>query len=45
MAGFHASCAGLPAPSTAPRVRIVQQAQLRAALPWAARSLGLPPPG
>jgi hypothetical protein len=44
MAGFFASCAAQPAPATAPRVRIVQQEQLRVALPWAARSLDLPPP-
>jgi hypothetical protein len=43
-AGFWASVAGLPAPSTAPRVREVQIHQLRVALPWAARVLGLPPP-
>jgi aminoglycoside phosphotransferase (APT) family kinase protein len=43
-AGFWASVAGLPAPPTAPRVREVQLAQLRVALPWAARTLDLPPP-
>jgi hypothetical protein len=43
-AGFWASVVGLPPPVTAPRVREVQLAQLRVALPWAARTLGLPPP-
>jgi hypothetical protein len=44
MAGFFASHAGLPPPEFAPRVREVQKSQLRTALPWAARALGLPPP-
>jgi len=43
-AGFWASVVGLPPPATAPRVRGVQLAQLRVALPWAARALGLPAP-
>jgi hypothetical protein len=41
LAGFFGSRAGLPAPPTAPAVRAVQLAQLRVALPWAARELGL----
>jgi aminoglycoside phosphotransferase (APT) family kinase protein len=45
IAGFFAARAGLPAPATAPRVRPLQLAQLRVALPWAARALGLPEPG
>jgi hypothetical protein len=44
MAGFFASFAGLPPPPAAPTVRAVQLSQLRTALPWAARALGLPPP-
>jgi hypothetical protein len=41
LAGVWAAVAGLPPPPTAPRVRAVQVAQLRVALPWAARELGL----
>lgn len=41
LAGFFGSRAGLPAPPTAPGVRAVQLAQLRIALSWAARELGL----
>jgi hypothetical protein len=44
MSGFFAARAGLPPIPTAPHVRKVQLAQLRTALPWAARALGLPPP-
>jgi hypothetical protein len=44
MGGFFAARAGLPPIPTAPHVRGVQLAQLRTALPWAARALGLPPP-
>jgi hypothetical protein len=43
ISGFFASRAGLPLISSAPRVRGVQLQQLRTALPWAARVLGLPP--
>ncbi len=43
--GFFAARAGLPPPEGAPRVRGVQLSQLKRALPWAAASLGLPPPG
>lgn len=43
MSGFFAARAGLPPIPTAPHVREVQLAQLRTALPWAARALGLPP--
>jgi hypothetical protein len=42
LAGVWAAVAGLPPPPTAPGVRAVQIAQLRVALPWAARELGLP---
>jgi Ser/Thr protein kinase RdoA (MazF antagonist) len=45
LAGYFGSRAGLPPPPTAPRVRPLQLAQLRVALPWAARELGLEPPG
>jgi hypothetical protein len=41
LAGFFGSRAGLPPPETAPDVRAIQLAQLRVALPWAARELGL----
>jgi hypothetical protein len=44
IAGFFAARAGLPPPATAPRVRALQLAQLRTALPWAVRTLGLPAP-
>ena len=43
MSGYFAARAGLPAIPNAPRVRAVQLAQLRTALPWAQRALGLPP--
>lgn len=43
VSGFFAARAGLPLISDAPRVRIVQRQQLKTALPWAARALGLPP--
>jgi hypothetical protein len=42
--GFFAANAGLPVIPEAPRVRWIQLRQLRIALPWAARALGLPPP-
>lgn len=44
IAGFFASFAGLPPPSTAPNVRGIQRRQAEVALPWAARELGLPTP-
>lgn len=44
VAGFFACRAGLPPPATAPTVRQIQLDQLRVALPWAARALGLPSP-
>lgn len=46
VAGFFAARAGKPPPpnSAGPRARAVQLEQLRAALPWAAHELGLPPP-
>jgi hypothetical protein len=46
-AGYLACRAGLPEPPTVPPpgVRAFQLAQLEIALPWAARCLGLPPPG
>jgi hypothetical protein len=45
LAGYFAAHVGLPPPPTAPRVRVVQRAQLATALPWACRMLGLPAPG
>lgn len=42
--GYFAAHAGLPQIPDAPGVRGIQLAQLRHALPWAARGLGLPPP-
>jgi len=45
IAGVWASGVGLPPPPTAdPSMRATQLAQLRVALPWASRALGLPPP-
>jgi hypothetical protein len=44
LAGFFAARVGLPPPATAPRVRVVQREQLRVALPWACRVLGLAEP-
>jgi hypothetical protein len=43
MSGYFAAHAGLPSIPNAPRVRQVQLSQLRSALPWAQRALGLPP--
>ena len=43
IAGYFAAHAGLPPIAAAPAVRSVQLSQLRAALPWAVRALGLPP--
>jgi hypothetical protein len=43
-AGYFAARAGLPPVADAPRVRWIQLRQLRVALPWAARALGLAPP-
>jgi hypothetical protein len=44
LAGFYASRAGLPPIPEAPAVRDLQRHCLGAALPWAARVLGLPAP-
>jgi hypothetical protein len=44
VAGYFAHRAGLPPLEGAPGVRGVQLSQLRSALPWVARALGLPPP-
>ena len=43
ISGFFAERAGKPPIATAPGVRRVQRQQLRTALPWAARALGLAP--
>jgi hypothetical protein len=40
-----AARAGLPTIPAPPRVRDIQRLQLTTALPWAARTLGLPPQG
>jgi hypothetical protein len=45
LAGYFCSHAGLPPIPDAPHVREMQLQQARSALPWAARELGLPPPG
>jgi hypothetical protein len=45
VAGFFASRAGLSPPVGAPTVREFQRAQAAVALPWAAREVGLAPPG
>ena len=44
LSGYFAALAGLPSPEGAPKVRTVQFQQLRTALPWAVRELGLPVP-
>jgi hypothetical protein len=44
VSGFFAERAGRPPIPDAPRVRWIQTRQLRIALPWAARTLGLPQP-
>jgi hypothetical protein len=44
VAGFFAARAGLPVIPTAPCARAVQLQQLRVALPWACRALGLSSP-
>jgi hypothetical protein len=44
LAGFFGSRAGWPPIPDAPHVRQLQLQQVRTALPWAARALGLPPP-
>ncbi len=44
IAGYFASWAGQPPPRFAPKVRDVQLQQLKTALPWAIRELGLPQP-
>lgn len=44
VSGLLAARAGLPEELVPPGVRAGQRRQLRVALPWAARALGLPPP-
>jgi len=44
ISGYFAANAGLAVIPDAPAVRKIQQRQLRIALPWTARVLGLPPP-
>ncbi len=44
MAGYFASKAGLPPPRTGSKLRDLQMRQLKAALPWAVRTLLLPDP-
>jgi thiamine kinase-like enzyme len=43
LAGYWAYSAGQPPVPDAPRVRPLQLRQLKTALPWALRALGLPP--
>jgi hypothetical protein len=45
VSGFFAARAGQPPIPGAPAIRALQFDQLRHALPWACRELGLPPPG
>jgi hypothetical protein len=45
VSGFFAARAGQPAIPGAPAIRPLQLEQLRHALPWACRALGLPNPG
>lgn len=45
VSGFFAARAGQPAIPGAPAIRPLQLEQLRHALPWACRELGLPDPG
>lgn len=45
VASYFCAHAGRPPIPTAPNVRPAQLRQARTALPWAARALGLPPPG
>ena len=44
VSGFFAARAGQPPIPGAPAIRPLQLEQLRHALPWACRALGLPPP-
>jgi hypothetical protein len=44
VAGYFAANAGLPPIPNAPRVRVIQQIQLKTGFPWAVRALGLPTP-
>ena len=44
ISGYFAARAGQPVIEKAPLVRRVQLQQLRSALPWTLRVLGLPPP-
>jgi aminoglycoside phosphotransferase (APT) family kinase protein len=44
LAGYLSARAGRPPPEGAPAVRTAQLVQLKTALPWACRALGLPPP-
>ncbi len=44
VSGYFGANAGLPLIPDAPGVRKIQLRQLRIALPWVARALGLPPP-
>ena len=44
ISGYFAARAGLPVGQASARIRALQLAQLRVALPWVVRALGLPPP-
>lgn len=43
VSGFFAAQAGLPELPKAPRVRLIQRVKLATAMPWACRTLDLPP--
>jgi hypothetical protein len=44
ISGYFAARAGLPVEQASAQIRAIQLAQLRVALPWVVRALGLPPP-
>jgi aminoglycoside phosphotransferase (APT) family kinase protein len=44
ISGYFAARAGLPVEQASAQIRAIQLAQLRVALPWAVRALGLPAP-
>jgi aminoglycoside phosphotransferase (APT) family kinase protein len=44
ISGYFAARAGLPVEQASVQIRALQLAQLRVALPWVVRALGLPPP-
>jgi aminoglycoside phosphotransferase (APT) family kinase protein len=44
ISGYFAARVGLPVEQASAQIRAIQLAQLRVALPWVVRALGLPPP-